>query len=917
MASTPSQDLKAASRNNLVVMLGYRAAQDTYNVQEGAGILIYQDENRAIIVTAQHNLPERRPTSPNFKDERIYVEFFSASRRDFPARVLNEDEELDLAVLEVNEIPISPDLFKATRDVLIPEGAEVIIKDGAFAVGNPNGRHWFQNFAPEPIIEKITIGEKRILRFASSVADVGMSGGALFSEHGALLGMVQRISGGTGGPQALSTETIIRKLERWKIPFSLQENPDVIRSISRKILTDLDLASAAGLQRALEEESPDFGLLHLFWLGGIEQDEVEAGLSSLVSVDRTALASQVFNRLGKTENCRRPEPGSSRLSAEQLQLVHAGLEQLDLPTANKGTCSGQLRIWIRGLVQGGLDPNLVVASSYYPREALLAVAMGSTNGAAMLALLENGASPHAFQDLSGTEYPTTSLLHPLSYVVQRFVGAEQETLRKAFISAGLVVTESIRNSYHNHHQVVETFTGLPMTPTLSEADTDPICLRAGNRYNFNWCGFLRSLGSTIRFKTGTQRCDPSGYCSADLTHTLFVGEHSALLLAERRRFNDPPEPIVIEVTREPGQWYAWERADTYRCIAREDGFEPTTCWSRFAAFPTSFQLTEDRSAAERAKATLRLASLDGIKVEGISLSTPLHQALTILKAAGYTTDTIAAPDGQLNMAATWDFILNLGATTRQLKVIAMNDDIRALSLRIYSEKSSEFSFKPPGVKEMNLDFYDNTITRNGQEVLAIEKSGLGKSFMRFRSWPTSFASVEIDLLRRPEGESSAEHAFYQSWLNDWVGKVEIPTSAQGPCIDRYAHLRGPAGNGCQTPKERANSYLDKVRNAGNIRHLASGLYYEVLLEGQGPSPSLNSPIVADVVFKYLDGARKDDTINNWQTVVRNARWQDLKEALLSMKEGDKWRIYVPPGVGSNDSQYLQLTEIQLSRVNGG
>lgn len=895
---------EAAGRNDLVVMLGYRSAGDPYNVEVGAGILVHQEGERALVVTAQHNLPPE----DSGRSETVYVELFSAGGRDFPARILERSEGLDLAVLEVTGVPVAPELFEEARHVLVPAGAEVVLEHGAFAVGNPNRRAWFQNQAPEPILGTETEGGHELVRFESSVADVGMSGGALFSEHGALLGMVRKISGGEGGPKALAIGEIARQLERWGVPFSLEESREVIPSASRKILDGLGLASAAGLRQALEEEPADLGLLHLFWLAGLEPVQLEAALSGLVEGSRKAFAARVFERLGQ-EECRLPPAGGSRLSASEAQLVQAGLGS---GKGEEETCAGHFRLWLRGVVQAGLDPDLVVASEYYPREALLALAMRAKNGPAALELLAGGASPHAYQDLSGTEYPATRLLDPLKYVLEDFVGQEQDALREAFTSAGLVVSRSIQDNYY----AGEGTLALPLTPVLEEAETDPICARAGERYGFDWCGYLHGLETALRFYTGDQECDSSGYCFASLTHTLFVGEERALVLAERQSFRDLT-PVVVELPREPGPWYAWEHGRNYGCIPRDDGFESSNCWRRYRAFPASYRAVEKKTEEERVRAASTPSVLDGVKVEGISLSTPLPKALAALEAAGYTTQTVAGPGDYRNVATTRDYTLRKGEETRTMKVVAVNDSIRALSFRTYGETQAGAGIRVPEEGGADFLFYEAKEWPESREILAVEASGVGKTFLRFEQATSRYTSVELDLWRRAEEEEAPEQAFYDRWLHEWLGQVLVASNSQGPCIDRYAHLRGPQGNGCLTPEERAESYLEEVRSGGQIRQLKSGLSYEVLVEGQGRSPGPSSSIVATVVFKYLDGAKNDDRLNRWSIVVKDSQWPDLKEALLAMKEGDKWRLYVPPGVGSNETIYLQLTEINLRSVGDG
>jgi FKBP-type peptidyl-prolyl cis-trans isomerase len=79
----------------------------------------------------------------------------------------------------------------------------------------------------------------------------------------------------------------------------------------------------------------------------------------------------------------------------------------------------------------------------------------------------------------------------------------------------------------------------------------------------------------------------------------------------------------------------------------------------------------------------------------------------------------------------------------------------------------------------------------------------------------------------------------------------------------------------------------------------SGLQYEVLREGSGPSPTPQDSVVAHYRGTHLDGSEFDATDPQGepttfplQGVV--AGWQ---EALPLMKAGSKWRIYIPPDLG--------------------
>ena len=52
--------------------------------------------------------------------------------------------------------------------------------------------------------------------------------------------------------------------------------------------------------------------------------------------------------------------------------------------------------WLKDAIAAGVDPNLTVESEHYVREGLISSAFGSGNVAAILALLESGASPHPY-----------------------------------------------------------------------------------------------------------------------------------------------------------------------------------------------------------------------------------------------------------------------------------------------------------------------------------------------------------------------------------------------------------------------------------------------------------------------------------------------------------------------------------------
>jgi FKBP-type peptidyl-prolyl cis-trans isomerase len=79
----------------------------------------------------------------------------------------------------------------------------------------------------------------------------------------------------------------------------------------------------------------------------------------------------------------------------------------------------------------------------------------------------------------------------------------------------------------------------------------------------------------------------------------------------------------------------------------------------------------------------------------------------------------------------------------------------------------------------------------------------------------------------------------------------------------------------------------------------TGLQYEVLAEGQGPSPGLKDEVAVDCRKMYVDGTEFESSDNFGKPYVFRvdtaiAGWQ---EGLLKMKVGSKYRLYIPQELG--------------------
>ncbi|MBQ9072956.1 MAG: FKBP-type peptidyl-prolyl cis-trans isomerase, partial [Muribaculaceae bacterium] len=91
------------------------------------------------------------------------------------------------------------------------------------------------------------------------------------------------------------------------------------------------------------------------------------------------------------------------------------------------------------------------------------------------------------------------------------------------------------------------------------------------------------------------------------------------------------------------------------------------------------------------------------------------------------------------------------------------------------------------------------------------------------------------------------------------------------------------------------AFLDENAKREEIIVTNSGLQYEILKEGNGAQPTAADSVTVHYTGKCLDGTVFDSSVERGTPATFGvtqviAGWV---EALQLMKEGDKWRLYIP------------------------
>ena len=117
--------------------------------------------------------------------------------------------------------------------------------------------------------------------------------------------------------------------------------------------------------------------------------------------------------------------------------------------------------------------------------------------------------------------------------------------------------------------------------------------------------------------------------------------------------------------------------------------------------------------------------------------------------------------------------------------------------------------------------------------------------------------------------------------------------------------------------------INEGENVANMIITDSGLQYEVLVEGVGATPGPTDTVSAHYHGTFEDGRVFDSSVDRGEPIDLpvNGVIPGWQEALQMMKEGDKWRLVVPPelgygaaGVGPIPGNTTLIFEVELIEV---
>ena len=121
------------------------------------------------------------------------------------------------------------------------------------------------------------------------------------------------------------------------------------------------------------------------------------------------------------------------------------------------------------------------------------------------------------------------------------------------------------------------------------------------------------------------------------------------------------------------------------------------------------------------------------------------------------------------------------------------------------------------------------------------------------------------------------------------------------------------------------TFLTENAKKEGVKTTSSGLQYAVIKSGSGATPSASDKVTVHYTGTLLDGTKFDSSVDRGQpaTFPVNGVIAGWTEALQLMKEGDKWRLFIPfslaygeRGAGEAIPPFSTLIfDVELIKVN--
>ena len=128
-----------------------------------------------------------------------------------------------------------------------------------------------------------------------------------------------------------------------------------------------------------------------------------------------------------------------------------------------------------------------------------------------------------------------------------------------------------------------------------------------------------------------------------------------------------------------------------------------------------------------------------------------------------------------------------------------------------------------------------------------------------------------------------------------LSQQDMMTSLKGLSGELRARMEEKRKVQGEKNKKEGDTFLAENKTKPDVRITSSGLQYKIITEGTGPTPTTNDTVTVNYRGTLTDGTEFDSSYKRGQpaTFQVNRVIKGWTEALLMMKPGSKWQLFIP------------------------
>lgn len=168
-------------------------------------------------------------------------------------------------------------------------------------------------------------------------------------------------------------------------------------------------------------------------------------------------------------------------------------------------------------------------------------------------------------------------------------------------------------------------------------------------------------------------------------------------------------------------------------------------------------------------------------------------------------------------------------------------------------------------------------------------------------------AIGVDIGRRLKSQKlDVDPVFLARGLNQAIagGKLELTGQEIGKTLSEFrrkmrSKIRARRSKGGAANLAAGQAFLRKNKNKPGVKTTKSGLQYKIVRAGKGKSPARGNKVTVHYRGTLIDGTEFDSSYARKKpaTFPVSGVIKGWTEALLMMKPGAKWQVFVPPSLG--------------------